>query len=767
VVLIMVAETKGTRMNTKALAVAASLWVPMVATAATEASVTDRQEALSAQLESILSKSGISIGGNFRGEVGASILGGNSANPKTRDDESIGFTSIDFDLRARPNTVTTARAVFRMHLDHSAFFGSPYAPFETRWLSLDGGAADMLYYHFGSLNEKWTKLSVGSTIPGFLYTPRLFKQQQQQAMAERFITEGRNLQGVSTGLRAAVPAASIDSFNVSLLAAKLLSAGPIGFPISAQVSGMGISGDGTSGYPDSLANFDRWALGAKGSVTFLKGISLGANVLQTMDLRSTFGTTDTGKPTTVRRFTRPGLSDSIVISGGNSTITKRDTIIQNGMVIAGNLGANGSSLLGNSNLIADLDVDFATSSWKYYSEPVIGNPVVTVDSTGTTTKRYGTKSIGSWETPIYASKSGMAVVAGVTGGWKTESWVAKIKLGYMMNDSLFRSDLAQAPVFDARFGRIYNSEQDLLNGTGITHYNTFDALYHSVHRWVAEEKNEYAKNPYDKLAYSNYVGGQIPVGLGKWTSAVASASKAKKAIEDTITAINGRNKSAVGDTAKLINFTKSLATSASTLYATALSNYAWDRDLQLVLPAGEASANRVGPKFGLDFDLMQGGVEVKVDGYMLTEAKGSVLDSVNQAAAEKAKFQQIQAGARVRADKFISGYTMPIELTGSIGLSSAKGGASLDYASTVINAGLYAGVMKRLAVLGGYQAITGKDKATFVDRNQSNVGAGLEFKVQEGAYLLGMYNLIKTEFPNASQYNFDQTLWSTKISVSF
>jgi hypothetical protein len=30
-----------------------------------------------------------------------------------------------------------------------------------------------------------------------------------------------------------------------------------------------------------------------------------------------------------------------------------------------------------------------------------------------------------------------------------------------------------------------------------------------------------------------------------------------------------------------------------------------------------------------------------------------------------------------------------------------------------------------------------------------------------------MYNLIKTEYPNASEYNFDQSIWSTKISVSF
>ena len=54
-----------------------------------------------------------------------------------------------------------------------------------------------------------------------------------------------------------------------------------------------------------------------------------------------------------------------------------------------------------------------------------------------------------------------------------------------------------------------------------------------------------------------------------------------------------------------------------------------------------------------------------------------------------------------------------------------------------------------------------------VSRNVSDIAGGLEFKIQEGAYFLAMYSLLKTEYPNASEYNFDQSLWSTKISVSF
>lgn len=737
----MVAETKGTRMNTKALAVAASLWVPMVATAATEVSVTERQEALSAQLEQILSKTGISIGGSFRGEAGSSVLEGNGLEQTRRDDEQIGFTSVDFDIRARPNTSTTARAVFRMHLDHASFFGSPYTPLQTRWLSMDGGFFDMGYYHLGNMQMKWSPLVIGATEPGFLYTPRIFAQQQKQAMDERFIGGGvRNLQGANLGLRAAVPNLQIDSFDVSLLAAKLLSASAIGDPVSINISRNDIGGKLT-GYPDSLANFDRWSLGAKGNVAFLHGLTVGANYLKTMDLSSTYGTKDTA------RHLRRTVSKTGTVSWSGSTAeVVRDSIIQNGSVFSVNLGARVGSLISNTNLIADLDVEFAHSGWDYYSARDIVVDSVVNDSV----------SLGLFK-PVYTTKSGNALNLGVAAGWKTESWAGKVRGGFLMNDSLFRSDLAQTPVFFASTGRIYNSEQDV--AAKLSHYNTFDALYHSVHRYVAEDKNEYAKSPYDKIAYSNYVGGGMNPSIGSWNASVSNAGEAYglALVANALAA----------DSATRVTTKTALAAAKLALYNTSIYGSGFDRDLQLVLPSGEASPNRVGPKFGLDFDLMQGGVEVKVDGYMLQEAKGSVVDSFNQATAEKAKFQQIQAGVRIRADRFISGWDKPIELSGSVGQSTAKGGASLNYQSTAINAGLYAGVIKRLAVLAGYQLIDGKDKAFLVDRKQSNLAGGLEFKIQEGAYLLGMYNLIKTEFPNATEYNFDQNLWSTKISVSF
>lgn len=755
----MVAATKGTRMNTKALAIAAGLWVPMVASAATEATVTEQQESLAERLELALSKTGISIGGQFRGEIGASDLSGNAEERSKRDNEQIGYTSIDFDLRARPNTATTARAVFRMHLDHNNFFGAPYAPIQTRWLSMDGGMLGMMYYHLGNMSTRWSPLTVWSDEPSFLYTPRVFAQQQKAAMAERFLGNNqRNLQGFNLGLRAAVPAASIDSFNVEGLAVKLLTGSPIADIASPVLSNSGMFGDKVFRYPDSLANFDRWGLGARGNVTFLGGITLGANYIGVKDLKSTFGSSQSEmlyrtrltKINTAGVFQRDTLAEATTpeldLIGAEYGDFVRDSLAQDGRVVSLLGNVDGAKLMGNNSLILGLEGELAMSSWQAMTGrdlTVLGTKADSVRITGST-YAVGTMDSG-WFKPVYSNQTGNALNVALKAGWKTSSWTGKVRVGYLANDSLFRSDLAQSPVFGQ--GRVYNSEQDYVAGkpVALMHYNTFDALYHYAHRWIAEEANQYAKGPYDKIAYTNYAPGMVNPTLGNWTAAVKKAYTAY-------------------DTAKVDSVRQVRQT---TLYATSLQSLAWDRELQLVLPVGEASANRVGPKFGLDFDLMQGGVEVLVNGYILQEAKGSILDSFTQVTAEKAKFQQIQAGTRVRVDRFIDGWTMPIEVTGSVGLSTAKGGMALDYASTAINAGLYVGVYKRVALTGGFQQIKGDDKLFEVDRTMTNLAGGVEFKVQEGATLLAMYNLLKTEYPNAARYNFDQSIWSTKIAVSF
>ncbi len=707
-------------MNTKALAAVACLWLPVVASAADDQSVTTQLDSLGQKFEKILSTQGISMGGQVIGDFGSSDLSGNSEVPTRRSDETIGFTQVDFDLRARPNTVTQARAVFRLYLDDASFFGAPYTPFETRWLSIDGSAQQgMLYYHVANLAEKWSPLTMWSPDPGFIYTPRLFAQEQQEAMSEVFQGNNvRNLQGFNLGLRAAVPNAGIDSFDVQVLAAKLLTAAGLGDPVSELISATNWSMDGTTGSPDNLANFDRWALGARGTVTFLGAFNLGANYLNIKDLKSTYG-----------------------IGDSNSVPQERDSLAVDGNIATVQVGADIGKFAGQPNLVLGLDAEFGYSSWNY---------------------NVGHDTSSLTYIPYYKATTGSAIDADLKAGWKGEDWHAVANVGLLMVDSGYRSDLAQSMTFNQALGRIYNTDQDVFNaGTGnynnLLHYNTFDALYDHVFRYVAENQNEFAKDPYQKLAYTNYVGPALNPALGQWTSNTAVAATVYR------TAAAGTDTAAT-KAAKLA------------LYHEALRGSPFDRDLQLVLPGGDASPNRVGPKFGFEGSYLNGGVEALISGYMLQEAKGTVLDDTNQTVAEKAKFQQVDAGVKVRIDRFLPNWNtllhprnpIPLELSLSAGQSTAKGGTSLDYKSTEVAASAYVGILPRLSLLGGYQEIVGLDNtAAEVSRNVSDMAGGLEFKIQEGAYFLAMYSLLKTEYPNASEYNFDQSLWSTKISVSF
>jgi hypothetical protein len=665
-----------------------------------------------------------------------------------------------------------------MYLDDASFWGSPYTPFETRWLSIDGKTQEgIFYYHLGNFAQRWSSLTISSDVPSLLYTPRIFAQQQRTAQEERFIVDGsRNLQGFNTGIRAAVPNLGIDSFDVQLLAAKLLTGAGYGQAASVYTSKFNISLDGTTGYPDSLANFDRWAYGARGTVTFLGAFNLGVNFLATQDLKSTFGVTDTASPVTrtsrdttirvVSTTTTTTSSPKTSSYSGTDPTVARDSLAQNGKVLSFQIGGDIAKFINNKNLILSFDGEVGTSSWDYFngSSLNVQSTTTQVDSTTkksglgaaatTTTTIVNTTTETGYLSPTYKTKTGNAINIAVKAGWKTDAFSVSAMGGYIQNDSAFRSDLAQTPVFYSPLGRIYNSDQDV---NGQVHYNVFDALYDNVHRWVAEEKNEYSKNPYDKLAYTNYVAGWAIYPLGQWTASIGKLTTAYKA------AVAGTDADAA-KTAKLA------------LYNGALADLPFDRDLQFVLPGGEASANRVGPKFGFNGSYLNGGVEAVVKGYLLEEAIGTVLDSSTQVTPEKAKFQQIQVGAKVRVDRFFPNWNtllhpkspIPLEVSASVAQVTAKGGTWLDYQSNQLAASLYVGVLPRLALLGGYETIQGTDNTDAgVSRNESDIAGGVEFKVQEGAYFLATVSQLKTEYPNAPEYDFDQTIWTTKISISF
>jgi hypothetical protein len=54
-----------------------------------------------------------------------------------------------------------------------------------------------------------------------------------------------------------------------------------------------------------------------------------------------------------------------------------------------------------------------------------------------------------------------------------------------------------------------------------------------------------------------------------------------------------------------------------------------------------------------------------------------------------------------------------------------------------------------------------------VDNKQSNLGLGLEIKIQEGAYLMGMWNQLSTKYSNLEKADFDQAITNVKLQIAF
>jgi len=653
-------------MNSKATVAALTLAIPLAAMAQT--SVEEKQSKIEQALETALSRQGISIGGLATGEYSSSEMTGTAVNPKYRTTEPTAYTQVDFDLKARPNTTTTARAVFRMHLDWPNFWGSPSTPIETRWLSLDGKAMDMLYYSVGNMGVKWSPLTLWAPDVGFLYTPRLFAQQQQQAMNERFQGENKRiLQGVQFGIRAAAPELAIDSFNVGLLGSKLASGSD---SLAEQLK---------SAYPFKWAAFDRILAGGRGDVTFLKGATLGATYLDQRDLSSTNPNQDT------------------TLEARN----ERDHA-QAGTIMAFRLGAQADKFVDLGAIKAGVDAEYVMSSWGRYQ----------YDRTFTGTNSKGADSLYTltYESP---KADGKALSAALNLGYEMpKTFVGKLSLGYIKNDSGFRNDVAQSATF--RGGRILNTEQ------GWSTWNTFDAMYHNVYRYVPERmSNGTAKNAVEKINYTNQVLDPSQAAAGQY-----------------------------------------------------------DMNVQMVLPNGLATANRAGLNVGLDVSALEGAVDLKGAFQSFQEVKAS--DDVN-----KAKYQKIQAGVKVRAEKFLAGtWDLPLEVAGSFEQNTGKAGEYFDYSSSVINAGAYIGLHKRVAFLVGYQAINGDNKTAIhdtlmaalaatgaapyvVDNKQTNLGIGLEVKIQEGAYLIGMWNKLTTKYTNLNKADYDQTVTNVKLQVAF
>ncbi|MDR0331538.1 MAG: hypothetical protein LBH93_07520 [Chitinispirillales bacterium] len=397
---------------------------------------------LQAQVDHIISKAGIHFGGEFRSQFFNSHLSGDALEEGRKKSESAEYTSVDFDIVARPNNALSARAMFRLHQDWRNFFSDVQNPVSTRWLSVDGAVGGgILSYHVGDYTKKLSPLTLWTHEFELLYEPEIFAAERRFAMSESFLGDSKRLlQGFDLSFKAELyPLLSeveADAFGARLATRGSIETGVIPPNVGGNVSGT------AGGY--YMADFDKYLLGFNLGSQIIKGAGFAVSDILIYDYLPTYnGTEDEAK-------------------GKDPQSTN---------VLAFRLNADTRAFMEGDAFNAGVSAEVALSADKIQK---------TVDT----------------DTTI----SGMAVNAGFFAKTAFGENNLKLTATYVMNDKEFRNDAVQTPHFIQR--QIMNSENHLANRLGVI--NPFDALYRTVFKYSPSQYMG-VKQPYGKYAYNNAI----------------------------------------------------------------------------------------------------------------------------------------------------------------------------------------------------------------------------------------------------------------------
>jgi hypothetical protein len=402
---------------------------------------------LQLDMHSILDKAGIYFGGTFRSQFFSSELDENSGdnavdwgNNRTETNE---FTSVDFDIKARPNESLSGRLIFRMHQNWQNFFSDVANPIFTRWISIDGNVNDMFRFNVGDYRQHYSPLTLWSPDIAIDYEPEIFAEKRHEAEKEVFIgNNDRHLQGINFTMDAEIiPICNEFHFNATV--ARLRSAG------ANYTNGSAVA--------DNFENapMDRYLAGLNLDMLFLKGLGIGGSVVSVFDFKET----------------------------ANKSIYQADLTARSGLITAFRLQPNSLMFMEGETFNFGLDFETALSDNRDTAWFAIVRG--TVDTT-------------QYDTTVLTRKiKGTAMNIDVKGKVQLGD-AAKIKfsVGFMSNDSSYLNEMAQSPTFLGQ--RIMNVEND--ENSGML-YSTFDALYNTVFKFAPNNSNQWTKAPRRKISY--------------------------------------------------------------------------------------------------------------------------------------------------------------------------------------------------------------------------------------------------------------------------
>jgi len=634
------------------------------------------QDSLNAKLEDIESRRGLEVGGTVRSVMLRSAFSSEqdiNAYDKSPDTERNGFSQFDLKLGVRPWETTRGNVVLRMAANYQDYFQALKTTVSIPWINMEGQVGGNFYWVVGDFRQQYSPLTLFSPDVDVLYEPEIYARNRYMARDQVFLSGNqRNLQGANLKYRQDF-GGTAGELRAEFILSRLRRFEVLDF----------------SGATGNILPNEQNALGASqasgmdkllytGNLEWLpldKNLILGFTPIIIKDLASS----------NAAAYYREGISsvdyNAIpILEYANPGVLGPE----NAQIMALRFGADGAGFIGNENLILNLVGEYAMSKDDHYfiagKEAVLdeaGNPVL--DGNLNPLQR----SIGEVE---YLEGKAFLLEAAL-GFQEKNSWMVKLNVGYIMNDSAWYNPLAQSPAFFAR--RVANSDKDndlLKYGVYSPFYSTFDALYHFVPKFMPTDKELTPGGGSDYKPTDSYV--------------IAPFQK------------------------------NSYNTGVYTRDELALINALSDKVLQSALPNGLATANRVGPVLNVTAGLGQDNV---------LEIKGiyNSLQEVNATMGEDiAQFTEFGGGGKFDVGTFVWGE--PLSISGSYKNSKATQG-NVEFTSDFINAGVYARYFKRFGVSFGIQQISSE----FVNPVLQSVGWNLA-NSKQSQWMIGLdYSLGK------------------------
>jgi hypothetical protein len=436
--------------------------------AADSVAVSAKSENAMKTLERIMAKTGISFDGEFRSQFFTAGVAGSAVDKSKRSNETVEFTSVDFDIKARPNTLTQGRLIFRMQQDWRNFFSDISNPIFTRWVSIDGSLKGMFSYDVGDFRQKFTPLTLYTPDIDILYEPDLFARQREVAENELFLNDNqRVLQGVNLNFGAEVYPV-FNALKVNALATRLRN-------VETSIQN---GNKVTAAIEKSLV--EKFMAAGNIDMTFLKGLSIGGSFLDIFDNKGSFAGSD----------------------------TLMDTMAQNTRIGDFRGSVEIGPMINAQNWNLGISAEMALSS---------------DDSAFYDTVGRGAAMAGGATPAFKLSKesiSGNAFRAALNAGYKIpDIFNFSLDVGFINNTSNFRNELAQTPGFIGR--RIMNVENDAMTSPvsmPTRLYSTFDALYHQVFKFAPSKENPswWYQEPFSKNSYNPMVFTQSELNTMKY-----------------------------------------------------------------------------------------------------------------------------------------------------------------------------------------------------------------------------------------------------------